>query len=287
MRRDDFLPQDETGRKDSLSRDADLLRLEGALRASAAPASMDPAFRNSLRASLLALPSPTRYAPLTTPLGQIWVAYRDDILRYVSSRDEESFLGQAREMLDEALFREAKPPATVARRVVAAIEGRRPLPEHVDLSTVTPFQRAVLETALRIPRGEVRSYAWIARELGHPRAVRAVGTALAHNPIQYVIPCHRVVRADGDLGNYSGGGVETKERALRYEGVDLPHLRDLAQRGLRFRGSRSTKIFCLPTCYSTKHASEKHTVFFHTSEEAFQAGFRPCKLCRPVAPVSA
>ena len=287
MRRDDFPLQDATSRAESLSRDSNLQRLEETLRVSAVPATMDPAFRSSLRASLVTLPSPTLYSPLETPLGQIWVAYRDDILRYLSSVDEATFLARARETLGEPMFREEKPPATVARRVVAAIEGRRPLPEQVDLSTVTPFQRAVLEAALRIPRGEVRSYAWIARELGHPRAVRAVGTALARNPIQYVIPCHRVVRADGDLGNYSGGGVETKERALRYEGVDLPHLHDLAQRGLRFRGSRNTKIFCLPTCYSNKHASEKHTIFFHTQEEAFQAGFRPCKLCRPVAMVSA
>lgn len=275
-----------TPRADS-EQSGDLALLEDALRASASPAAMDPAFRAALRASLLSSPAPTLYAPLATPLGQVWIAYRDDLIRFVSSMDEQTFLARAREALDEPLFREERPPAVVARRVTAAIEGRRPLPEQVDLSTVTPFQRAVLEAALRIPRGEVRSYAWIARELGHPRAVRAVGTALARNPIQFVIPCHRVVRTGGDLGNYSGGGVETKERALRYEGVDLPRLRDLAQRGLRFRGNRATKVFCLPTCSSSKHTSEKHTIFFHSEEEAFLAGFRPCKLCRPVASVSA
>jgi O-6-methylguanine DNA methyltransferase len=266
---------------------ADLARMEMTLRATAPAVALDPAFRRALRASLIARPWSTRYAALATPLGRIWVAYRENIVRYLSARSEEQFLERAREALGEELIREEQPPSNVARRVVAAIEGRRPLPSQVDLSTVTPFQRAVLQAALRIPRGEVRSYAWIARELGHPRAVRAVGTALARNPIPFVIPCHRVVRTNGDLGNYSGGGVETKARILQYEGVDLPHLRDLAQRGLRFQGSRATKSFCLPTCSSSKHTGEEHRVYFHSSEEALQAGYRPCRLCRPVAPASA
>lgn len=267
--------------------DADLARMELALRATAPVIALDPTFKRMLRASLIARPWTTRYAALTTPLGRIWVAYRENIVRYLSARSEEQFLERAREALGEELIREEQPPANVARRVVAAIEGRRPLPSQVDLSTVTPFQRAVLQAALRIPRGEVRSYAWIARELGHPRAVRAVGTALARNPIPFVIPCHRVVRTNGDLGNYSGGGVETKARILQYEGVDLPHLRDLAQRGLRFQGNSAEKFFCLPTCSSGKRTSAEHSIYFHTAEEALQAGFRPCNLCRPVAPASA
>lgn len=287
MPHDNIPPREMTGRTSALEADGDLLLMEGALRASASPVAIDPAFRASLRASLLASPAPTLYAAMDTPLGHVWVAYRDDIIRYVSSMDERTFLARARETLDEPLLHEEQPPAHVARRVLAAMEGRRPLPEQVDLSTVTPFQRAVLEETLRIPRGEVRSYAWIARELGHPRAVRAVGTALARNPIQFVVPCHRVIRSGGDLGNYSGGGIEAKERALRYEGVDLRRLRDLAQRGLRFQGNRRTKSFCLPTCSSLKHASEKTAVFFHSENEALQAGFHPCELCRPVAPISA
>ncbi|MGH2484950.1 MAG: methylated-DNA--[protein]-cysteine S-methyltransferase [Ktedonobacterales bacterium] len=267
--------------------DADRARLELTLRATAPAIALDPAFRRMLRASLVARPWTTRYAALATPLGPIWVAYRENIVRYLSARSEEQFLERAGEALGEALVRDERPPANVARRVVAAIEGRRPLPSQVDLSTVTPFQRAVLRAALRIPRGEVRSYAWIARELGHPRAVRAVGTALARNPIPFVIPCHRVVRTNGDLGNYSGGGVETKARILQYEGVDLARLRDLAQRGLRFQGNSATKVFCLPTCNPSRPVSEKRTVYFHTSEEALRAGFTPCNHCRPVAPASA
>ena len=69
------------------------------------------------------------------------------------------------------------------------------------------FERAVLEKALEIPRGEVRPYSWIASEIGRPKAVRAVGSALAHNPVPLVMPCHRVVRADGMIGQYSPNTV--------------------------------------------------------------------------------
>ena len=60
--------------------------------------------------------------------------------------------------------------------------------------------------ALEIPRGEVRPYGWIAAEIGRPKAVRAVGTALGHNPVPLIVPCHRVVRSDGMIGQYSLGG---------------------------------------------------------------------------------
>ena len=62
--------------------------------------------------------------------------------------------------------------------------------------------------ALEIPRGEVRPYGWIAAEIGRPKAVRAVGTALGHNPVPLIVPCHRVVRSDGMIGQYSLGGPQ-------------------------------------------------------------------------------
>jgi O-6-methylguanine DNA methyltransferase len=77
----------------------------------------------------------------------------------------------------------------------------------------------VLMKALEIPRGEVRTYGWIAREIGRPKAVRAVGTALAKNPIPLFIPCHRVVRSDGSIGQYGCGGPVNKRRLLLHEGV--------------------------------------------------------------------
>lgn len=81
-----------------------------------------------------------------------------------------------------------------------------------------------------IPTGQVRSYQWVAKEIGAERAARAVGTALARNPIPLLIPCHRVVRSDGSLGEYSGGGPSVKAKLLAFEGVDLENLTRLRSR---------------------------------------------------------
>lgn len=69
----------------------------------------------------------------------------------------------------------------------------------------TPFQQAVWKETMRIPKGETRTYAEIAKAIGKPKAVRAVGTALKMNPICILVPCHRVVPSGGGIGNYAGG----------------------------------------------------------------------------------
>jgi O-6-methylguanine DNA methyltransferase len=80
----------------------------------------------------------------------------------------------------------------------------------------TPFQRRVWAELRTIPYGETRSYQEVARAVGHPRAVRAVGAANGANPISIVVPCHRVIASDGKLGGY-GGGLELKARLLAME----------------------------------------------------------------------
>lgn len=82
----------------------------------------------------------------------------------------------------------------------------------------TPFQRAVWAALLKIPYGETRTYGQIAAAIGHPGAARAVGMACRTNPIGLIIPCHRVVGADGSLTGYAGG-LDLKARLLRHEGV--------------------------------------------------------------------
>ena len=69
----------------------------------------------------------------------------------------------------------------------------------------TPFQLRVWEAALKIPFGQVRTYSWVAGQIGSPRAARAVGSALKENPYPVIIPCHRVVKSSGDIGGYSQG----------------------------------------------------------------------------------
>ncbi|HYU34991.1 MAG TPA: methylated-DNA--[protein]-cysteine S-methyltransferase [Thermoanaerobaculia bacterium] len=82
----------------------------------------------------------------------------------------------------------------------------------------TEFQRQCWEALLRIPYGETRTYGDMAREIGRPAAVRAVGQANHNNPIGVIIPCHRVIGADGSLTGY-GGGLDMKRRLLELEGV--------------------------------------------------------------------
>lgn len=82
----------------------------------------------------------------------------------------------------------------------------------------TPFQRLVWRTLRDIPAGSTWSYAELARRVGSPRAVRAVGAANGANPVPLVVPCHRVIASDGSLGGY-GGGLPAKEWLLRHEGA--------------------------------------------------------------------
>lgn len=172
-------------------------------------------------------------------------------------------------------------PARMAAQVRQRFEGERTDGPPIDLDTLTEFEQAVLRKTLEIPYGEVRPYSWVAREIGRPRAVRAVGSALAGNPVTFVIPCHRVVRADGHIGNYGAGGPEAKREVLALEGIDTVKLEQLAGSGVRYTGSDSTHIYCYPSCRHARRTMAKHEVRFSSAEEAHDAGYRPCRICRP------
>jgi len=91
----------------------------------------------------------------------------------------------------------------------------------IDWSWATAFQKRVLEVVSSIPFGTVRSYGEVAYLAGCPNGARAVGQVLAANAIPVIIPCHRVIRQNGDLGGFSGAGLDVKSRLLFLEGVDL------------------------------------------------------------------
>lgn len=221
------------------------------------------------------------YARFNTVLGPVFVAW--------SSAGVSAAARLPNAAGFEAWFRKqvgrdvvpGEPPPGLAEKIQDQLEGRRRL--RFDLRGLTEFQQAVLRKTLEIPRGQVRPYGWVAREIGHPAAVRAVGSALADNPIPYFIPCHRVIRTDGVIGNYGGGGPEAKRQILTMEGVELKRLERLARAGYRYEGVRTTKIFCFPTCYHGRAAKESNFVFFHDEREARAAGYRPCKDCKPAA----
>lgn len=111
--------------------------------------------------------------------------------------------------------------ANYARQLSEYFTGKRKafdLP--VDLSSLTPFQRSVLQVAISIPAGSVWTYGQVAQHIGRPKASRAVGQALGSNPIPIVIPCHRVIASDGSLTGYSAGaGIASKKWLLQMEGA--------------------------------------------------------------------
>jgi len=119
-------------------------------------------------------------------------------------------------MLDEAL-----------RQIGEYLDGRRrdfDLP--VDWSLFQPFQARALRACAAIPFGQVRTYGELAAEMGHPRAARAVGAAMAANPLPLLLPCHRVVGSDRCLHGYSApGGLNTKAWLLRLEGHRVENLK--------------------------------------------------------------
>jgi methylated-DNA-[protein]-cysteine S-methyltransferase len=166
---------------------------------------------------------PYRFTSLSTSLGDAYVAYSDLGVAFVDlAGGDEGFARAFRRRFGTDATRDPHPPAKLVGLLRPFFADFKAFRGPVDLSLVGPFQRRVLERLRRIPKGQVRTYREIAREIGQPGATRAVGTACARNPIPLLIPCHRVVRSDGGLGGYSlRGGIALKERLLESEGVDL------------------------------------------------------------------
>jgi len=105
----------------------------------------------------------------------------------------------------------------LTRRIADYFDGhRQDFSDALDLTAATPFQRRVWLAARLIPYGETRSYRQLAASIGRPGAARAVGQALARNPLAIIVPCHRVLKADGGLGGF-GGGPEMKRYLLSLE----------------------------------------------------------------------
>jgi O-6-methylguanine DNA methyltransferase len=225
-----------------------------------------------------------RYAEMESPLGPTFVAWNGRGVSWVGGADDAAeFEQHAARHTGRPIARVDALPPKLARAIERRLAGDRRARIDLDLRGNTPFEIAVWRKALEIPRGEVRPYGWIAAEIGRPKAVRAVGTALANNPIPLVVPCHRVVRSDGTIGQYSLGGPENKRRILSAEGLDPEALETAAHAGIRFLGSDTTHIVCLPTCRHARRIATPHRVPFSSLGAARAAGFRPCKRCRPVS----
>jgi methylated-DNA-[protein]-cysteine S-methyltransferase len=227
------------------------------------------------------------------PIGAVFVAYGDHGINYVrpagdsgdsgDARGRDEFVAEYRDRFERPVRLVARPPRPLAE----AVRTGRTRQLDYDLRDVTSFEAAVLRKALEIPAGETRPYGWVAAEIGRQRAVRAVGTALGHNPIPFLIPCHRVVRSDGSEGEY-GFGSEMKRAILAAEAVNLDEIHALAARGVHFVGSDTTGVVCYPSCHQARRITPAHRVGFRSMAQAGGAGYRPCGHCRPAgAPTAA
>ena len=224
------------------------------------------------------------YWQVETPIGRIYVARsRQGISTVSRARTARDFERAFESRTGRPIEADAGQPPANVRAVVAGRLRARDADLRFDLRGLSEFEQSVLRKAFEIPRGEVRPYSWIAREIGHPDAVRATGSALAKNPVPVLIPCHRVVRSDGHIGNYSLGGPRNKRTLLAAEGAQPATLEKLASSGIRYFGNAEEKYFCFPTCGGIDSLMRDNRVHFATHREALEAGYRPCETCRPAA----
>jgi methylated-DNA-[protein]-cysteine S-methyltransferase len=164
------------------------------------------------------------FALFDTPIGWCGITWRGDAIAGAQLPDADEAGTRARMRRRFPDVPETVPPPAI-RDVVESIRaltrGEHVALDHVvlDMQDVPPFDRSVYEIARAIPPGETLSYGEVAARLGEPGAARAVGRALGNNPFAPIVPCHRVVSADGTMHGFSaGGGVATKLRMLTAEG---------------------------------------------------------------------
>lgn len=162
-----------------------------------------------------------------SPLGVLWIAISNGGLSAVKiGGDGPAF---ARSLVDDAAGSDGPRfdsdiVSPVAVQLQEYFEGqRRRFQMEINWGQFTAFQEAALRLTFEIPFGEVRTYGQVATEIGRsPAAARAVGGAMATNPIPIIIPCHRVVGANGELTGYGGqGGIKTKAWLLEFEGHEV------------------------------------------------------------------
>jgi methylated-DNA-[protein]-cysteine S-methyltransferase len=163
------------------------------------------------------------YDVVDSPVGELFVAVSERGLCTVSyDPDPEAKLEQLAHGFGARVLRAPRATDPARRQLDEYFEGkRRHFDLDVDLRLTREFGRAVLKELAAVPFGQVTTYGTLAARAGKPRAARAVGTIMNRNPIPIVLPCHRVVGANGSLVGYAGG-LERKQLLLMLEGALLP-----------------------------------------------------------------
>jgi O-6-methylguanine DNA methyltransferase len=155
-----------------------------------------------------------------SPIGDVWVSWSINGITGVSPRFASATIDDFVTHHRRVAYQASRLPRDLEDAVEIALKHGETLGLPIDWRGVGDFQRSVLSACATIPPGMVRPYGWIAEEIHNPGSVRAVGTALGKNPIPLLVPCHRVVKSDGSVGNYAFG-PELKQQLLVREGAIL------------------------------------------------------------------
>lgn len=153
-------------------------------------------------------------------IGDVWVARTSSgICRIEFGKNRSQFISKLPSRIDWSEGKgELKQIIDELKRFAAG--EKTTFSSKLDIVSGTPFQKRVWKKISTIPWGETRSYAWLARAIGKPRAFRAVANACGANPLPIIIPCHRVIASDGTIGGFSSG-LNLKTRLLKLEGLSI------------------------------------------------------------------
>jgi methylated-DNA-[protein]-cysteine S-methyltransferase len=215
-----------------------------------------------------------------SPLGPLLIAVGPKgllLVQYLQTKSASSGLTVLRLKFDPV--EDPKIAEQVGDQIRRFLSGERhALDYRADLSLVGgDFQRRALERLMEVPFGAVVTYQGLAATMGEPNAQRAVGNAMATNPIPIYVPCHRVVRSDGVIGHY-GGGTQSKVELLRTEGFAIQNQRIPSH---AVYGHRASETFCTMDCSAARGENPTKMLIFACPDSARTAGMKACKVCLP------
>jgi methylated-DNA-[protein]-cysteine S-methyltransferase len=214
-----------------MSADTELTALEARLRAPTGDGWHEPGYDELVERALAAAEADgvadVTWIEHDAPTGRLLLAATERGVVAIGLLHHDQLLEVLSEKVSPRVVRRGARLDGVRRQLDEYYEGQRhEFDVPLDWALSSGFRRQILDELTHVPYGQVVSYQQLATRAGNPKASRAVGSAMATNPLPIVVPCHRVIRTDGSIGQY-GGGVPMKVRLLELEGAELPGGRQL------------------------------------------------------------